>query len=84
MIQNYGADWTKFLEDLEGLDSSYKVLGINDYLSLQGYKKIQAFRAEGRLKNLEAIFPVVEIRLEQLAGGPEHLRRGELPHHFRS
>ncbi len=75
MIQNYGADWTKFLEDLEGLDSSFRVLGINDYLSLQGYKTIHAFRAEGRLKNFEAIFPVVEIRLEQLAGGPEHLRR---------
>jgi len=68
MVQNYGGDWGKFLDDLELLDPYSKVLGINDYLFLDGYKKVQEARTKGRIPNIEAVFPVIEIRLEQLAG----------------
>jgi hypothetical protein len=42
--QQYGAGendeiWEKFISDLENLPSDFKVLGINDYIFLDGYKK---------------------------------------------
>ena len=38
VVQHYGSEnvetWKKYIEDLENLPSSVKVLGINDYLFL--------------------------------------------------
>ena len=44
IIQDYGGDteevWEKYITDLENLPKEFKVLGINDYIFLDGYKKI--------------------------------------------
>ncbi len=47
--------WGKYLCDLEDLDPSIKVLGINDYLFLDGYKKVVKAKTDGRLQNIELI-----------------------------
>ncbi len=77
LIHQYpGTDpWDQFLLDLEGLPESVKVLGINDYLFLDGYKRILAERKQGRLKNIETVFPVIELRIDKFGGTDGHLSR---------
>lgn len=69
IYQNYGGDtpenWDKFILDLESLDTDIKVLGINDYLFIDGFKKVKQFKERGRLKNIETIFPVIELRISK-------------------
>ncbi|WP_326542071.1 TrlF family AAA-like ATPase [Pseudorhodoferax sp.] len=61
--------WEAFLADLEGLPEEFKVIGINDYVLVDGYEKVlQAKRDHGRLKNIELILPVVELRLDKFGG----------------
>jgi ABC-type lipoprotein export system ATPase subunit len=70
-VQKYGTDeaaWERFIADLEALPSDLAVLGINDYLFLDGYKRVLAAKAEGRLQNVVTVFPSVELRLARLAG----------------
>ena len=72
LVQNFGPDtqqtWDRYIDELEALPSELSVIGINDYWFLDGYRKVLEAKSSGRLKNLEAIFPVVEMRLEQFGG----------------
>lgn len=63
---------------MEALPPEFTVLGINDYWFLDGYKKVVAARRSGRLSNINAVFPVLEIRLEQFGGTDGHLSRANL------
>jgi len=71
IVQEYGGDqpevWEKFIADLEGLPTEFKVIGINDYIFLDGYRKVLKFREQGRLKNIDLILPVIELRLDRFA-----------------
>ena len=70
IVNNYGGPdpWDRFFTELQALPPEMSVLGINDYLFVDGYRRVlEEFRA-GRLPNMEAIFPVVELRLSQLVG----------------
>lgn len=60
--------WEQYIRDLENLPKEVKVLGINDYLFIDGYKKVLEYKAQGRLQNIELILPVVEFRLSQFGG----------------
>jgi len=72
IIQRYGEDneeiWEQFISDLESLPEEFKVIGINDYLFLDGYEKILEYKKNGRLKNIDLILPVLEFRIEKFAG----------------
>lgn len=57
--------WVNFFKELEELTSDIKVIGINDYLFLDGYKKVLAYKKAGNLKNIELILPVIEFRLKE-------------------
>lgn len=46
------AGWEAFLKDLEALPPDIQVLGINDYLFLDGYERVLEARNAGRLKNI--------------------------------
>ena len=72
IYQKYGADndatWEKFISDIENLPEEYAVIGVNDYLFLDGYQKlIDEQKKNNRLQNL-TLFPVVEFRIEKFAG----------------
>ena len=60
---HYGSDtpeaWERFIAELEALPPEFSVLGINDYLFLDGYRKVLEFRNQGRLKNIATILPVL-------------------------
>lgn len=60
--------WKGFIKGLEELPADVKVIGINDYLFLDGYKRIIEYKNNGRLKNIDLILPVVEFRLREFVG----------------
>lgn len=53
--------WEKFISSIE--NANIDVLGITNYYSISGFKKIMEYKRKGRLKNVKAIFPNVEVRL---------------------
>lgn len=72
-----GADcdvWENYIRDLETLPKEVKVLGINDYLFLDGYKQVLAYKNSGRIQNIDLILPVVEFRLSQFGGNRQFSR----------
>ncbi len=77
IVHDYeGADpWPRFLDELEGLPPEFKVIGINDYVFLDGYKRVLAEKVKGRLQNIELFLPVIELRLDKFGGSQSHLSR---------
>ena len=65
---NDDATWEKYIDDLENLTEDFAVIGINDYLFLDGYAKLKREQDDNfRLSNLK-LLPVVEFRIEKFAG----------------
>ena len=75
-LPNGEPDWEQYLQRLEGLDIA--VLGITDYFSIEGYKKVLEFKEAERLKNISLILPNIEFRLDKIISsrkdGPEPRR----------
>ena len=76
---NYGCandeeGWNKYITALEQLPPDIKVLGINDYLFIDGYKKVKEYKDSGRLSNIELLLPVVEFRLARFCGHKQFKR----------
>ena len=63
--------WENFINGLESLPKDIKVIGINDYLFLDGYKKVIEYKNVNRLKNIDLILPVVEFRLKEFVGNEQ-------------
>jgi len=63
--------WENFLSDIENLPAEFKVLGVNDYLFIDGYRKMLEYKEKGRLENIELLLPVVEFRIGKFAGHKE-------------
>lgn len=74
LVHNYpGATqddaWEAFLADLEALPPEFKAIGINDYIFIDGYERARKAKLEqGRLKNIDLLLPVIELRLDKFAG----------------
>ena len=79
IIQEYGGNnddtWERFLGELESLPPEFKVLGINDYLFIDGYQRVREEKAQGRLANIDLILPVIELRLDKFGGTNSHLSK---------
>lgn len=76
---NYGCKndeegWDKYITALEQLPPDIKVLGINDYLFIDGYMKVKEYKDAGRLSNIELLLPVVEFRLAKFCGHKQFKR----------
>ncbi len=78
VVQGYGGDsdevWERFISELEALPQEFAVLGINDYVFIEGYRRLREAKAQGRLANIEALLPVIEFRLSKFAGHDKLLR----------
>ncbi|MEQ1564647.1 MAG: TrlF family AAA-like ATPase [Myxococcota bacterium] len=59
----YRGDWDGFLQAVEAAQPAPVALGITDYLTLEGYKRVLAYRSAGRLGGIRLVFPNVELRL---------------------
>lgn len=68
IIQSYGGDtkevWDEFIKKIEDLPDDVKVIGINDYNFIDGYEKVIKEKTDGKLKNIEKVFPVIEFRID--------------------
>lgn len=61
--------WENYIKDLENLPPEVKVLGINDYLFIDGYEKLLHEKNDNnRLANIELLLPVIEFRIAKFAG----------------
>jgi|CXWL01.1.fsa_nt_gi energy-coupling factor transporter ATP-binding protein EcfA2 len=67
--------WARFLNGLRALPPDIKVVGINDYLFISGYKRVLAEHQKGNLPNLELILPVIELRLDTFCGSESALKK---------
>jgi energy-coupling factor transporter ATP-binding protein EcfA2 len=67
--------WTKFLEGLRNLSPDIKVIGINDYLFISGYKRVLEEQQKGNLPNIELVLPVIELRLDTFCGSESALKK---------
>ena len=69
------AAWTRFVQELEGLPAEFKVIGVDDYIFVEGYKRLKLENDAGRLGNIECLLPVVELRLDKFGGSQSHLSK---------
>lgn len=63
-LPNGDPDWDKYINKLESTDLS--VVGITDYFTIDGYKKIVEFKKQGKLANIQTILPNIEFRLNSV------------------
>jgi hypothetical protein len=78
IVNHYGDGddiWDKLIKALAELPSEYKVLGINDSIFLDGYKKVLAAKSAGKLPNIELLLPVIELRLDKFGGSKNDLSK---------
>jgi hypothetical protein len=79
LVHHYGGKteqhWQRFLADLESLPPEIKVIGINDYIFIDGYCRILAEKQNGRLSNIDLFLPVIELRLDKFGGSESKLSR---------
>jgi ABC-type lipoprotein export system ATPase subunit len=67
--------WESFIAGLEALPPEFAVIGINDYIFIDGYRKVLDYKARGRLANIRTFLPVVELRLSMFGGTAGALQR---------
>ena len=67
--------WDRYLTELSQLPADIKVIGVNDYWFLDGYERVRAAFDRGDLPNLEAVFPVLEVRCDTFGGTEGNLSR---------
>jgi hypothetical protein len=68
-------DWEAYICALESL-ADISVLGITDYFTVEGYRKVREYRAQGRLPNVLVVLPNIEFRLDKIittSKGPRRL-----------
>lgn len=61
-LANQFSDWDNYINALERAGADVSVIGITDYCSIEGYKKILDYRSKGRLQSFEFILPNIEFR----------------------
>lgn len=71
IVNNYGGDsqeiWEHFITALEALPEDVNVIGITDYYFIDGFIEVMKYKNDGRLQNIEKIFPVLEFRIDTFA-----------------
>jgi ABC-type lipoprotein export system ATPase subunit len=75
LCSEYGGNtdevWDKFFKKLEELSEDIKVIGINDYIFLNGYERVLKYKKDGGLKKVELLLPVIELRIRDFVGSKE-------------
>ncbi len=67
-------DWDAYIAALEALPD-IPVLGITDYFSIEGYRKVLDYKRAGRLPKIKLILPNIEFRIDKLIATSKGERR---------
>ncbi|MGF6457856.1 TrlF family AAA-like ATPase [Pseudomonas frederiksbergensis] len=59
--------WEAYLTTLESLTPTIEVIAVTDYYITDAYEKLLEHKAEGRLSNVQLLFPNIELRLDVAA-----------------
>ena len=59
--------WEKYTKEIDAL-KGFSVLGITDYFSIKGYKKMLELKSDGHFTNIDLILPNVELRIIPVTG----------------
>jgi dipeptidyl aminopeptidase/acylaminoacyl peptidase len=60
----FGGDWEAYLSRIEKSDPKIEALGVTDYFCIETYKEVRRRQAQGRLPDVQLLFPNVELRLD--------------------
>lgn len=60
----FGGDWESYLKRIENASPPVQALGVTDYFCIETYRRVRTRKAEGRLPEVQLIFPNVEMRLD--------------------
>ena len=56
--------WEDYLQRLESSKPTIQALGVTDYYTTDCYRRVCEAKANGRLHNIDVIFPNIELRLD--------------------
>src|SRR5665213_1621210 len=59
---NQFGDWESYLKAVEA-HPSVKVMGVTDYMSIENYAALKAYKAAGRVGNIDLLIPNIEFRI---------------------
>ena len=63
-----GADpWSDYLDILAAKTPPIRAIGVTDYYLTLNYERLRQFKEDGRLPNVELVFPNIEMRLDAAA-----------------
>ncbi|MBA7486227.1 hypothetical protein ES707_21783 [subsurface metagenome] len=62
ILYNQFTNWDEYITKLESI-TDIAVLGITDYFSIEGYKKVIEYIKQGKVSNFDLILPNIEIRM---------------------
>jgi ABC-type lipoprotein export system ATPase subunit len=60
----FGGNWESYLGRIEKSDPKIEALGVTDYFCIDTYKEVRKRKAGGRLKDVQFLFPNVELRID--------------------
>ena len=67
--------WQRFMMDIEQLPPEFKVIGINDYFFIDGYRRVlDEWSHNSRMRNIALFLPVIEFRIRKFCGHKEWKR----------
>jgi energy-coupling factor transporter ATP-binding protein EcfA2 len=64
LADQFKGDWESYLASIETSEPRVRALGVTDYFCIQTYKEARKFRDMGRLREVDLLFPNVEMRLD--------------------
>lgn len=66
----FGKDWDAYIDGLEKATIAHGIaaIGITDYFTIEGYKKVLEYRQKGRLKSVQLLVPNLEFRITPQTG----------------
>lgn len=62
-LANQFSTWDEYIDALETVGREVAALGVTDYCTIDGYKKVLEYRSCGRLQDFDFIFPNIEFRI---------------------
>lgn len=64
LSDQFKGNWETYLKYIEEAATPVEALGVTDYFSIGTYRAVREWKRKGRLKDVELIFPNVEMRLD--------------------